>query len=297
MIERLIPKAKALLVEQNDSLMFDDNAYTTKIETVKHILQWCTNEDIKPGKWLVEGKKYRFTRAGIDKIRDAYLLCMQEDIYADFSEDNHQSASAKSVDEKLGKIKPTHHLILAALTRNLTFEDFQQEFYPSAQVNIELDINAVDYADYDTLIMIENRDSFNDWYLFQQQISIDLGKVLAIYRGDSHYSVAATALLKQWRDSRPGSKIVYFGDFDLAGLRLAVSGKCTDLLLPEQFYLEKHSISQHYPAEQEKLLSGIAKDCPTGWRLLLKLMSDKRAGLRQQLMYQTPLVLWPGNTK
>ena len=65
MSDRLIPKAKALLVEQNDCLMLNDKAFTTKIETVKHILEWCLNEDIKPGKWIIEGKKYRFTREGI----------------------------------------------------------------------------------------------------------------------------------------------------------------------------------------------------------------------------------------
>jgi hypothetical protein len=293
MSDRLIPKAKALLVEQNDCLMLNDKAFTTKIETVKHILEWCLNEDIKPGKWIIEGKKYRFTREGIDKIRDAYLIYMQEDIFDDFNGDNHQSASEKSVDEKLGKIKPTHHLILAAFTENLTFEGFQQEFYPSPQVNIELDINNSDFFAYDTLIMIENRDSFNDWHLFRQQILNDLGNVLAIYRGDSHYSTAATALLKRWRDSRSDSKVVYFGDFDLAGFRLAISGQCTDLLLPEQTWLEQHLVTQHYPEKQKKFLDNIQQDCPVGWRLLFKLMSDHKAGMRQQKMYQTPLVLWP----
>jgi hypothetical protein len=291
MFERLIPKAKALLAEQSYALMLDDRACTTKVETVKHIIEWCVHDDINPGKWIVEGKKYRFTRQGIEKIRDVYLVSMHEDIFHDFSADNHQSASSKSVDEKLGKIKPTHHLILAALTRNTTFEGFQQELYCCAQINIELDINRVDFSVYDTLVMIENRDSFNDWHLFQQQISVDLGKVLPIYRGDSHYLVAATVLLKHWRDNRSDCMIVYFGDFDLSGLSLAVSGGCSALLLPEQKWLEQHLISQHYPEEQEKLLHGMQRDCPKDWQPLLKLMSGNRAGLRQQKMYQTPLVL------
>lgn len=293
----LTPKAKILLAQQNDILMCNEKAYTTKVEAVKHIIEWCEHEDIKPGKWLVSDKKYRFSRDGINKIRDAYWSLMREDIFDDFSAENHQSASEKSADEKQGKIKPTHHLILAALSENITFKGFQQEFYPSPQVNIELDIHTVNFADYDSLIMIENRDSFNDWHLIQPHISSDLGKILAIYRGDRHYSVASSALLKQWRKNRPSNKTIYFGDFDLAGLRLAVSGACTDLLLPEKQWLKQHLISQHYPEEQEKFLVGLQIDIPIGWRFLLKLMSENRAGVRQQKMYQTPLVLWPSEAK
>ena len=289
----LTVKAKILLTEQYDILMFDDQAFTTKIEAVKQIVEWCEHEHINPGKWIVSGKKYRFTREGISKIRDAYMFVMEEDIFADFSEDSHQSAAFKSADEKQGKIKPTHHLILTALNKNACFEGFQQEFYPCGQVNVELDIGALNFSAYDSLIIIENRDSFNDWYVFQTQISSDLGKVLTIYRGDSHYSVAATTLLKHWRVSRPDCPVIYFGDFDLAGLRLAVSGQCTHLLLPELQWLQQRLVSQHYPEEQEKFLSGLQQDCPDICQPLLQLMRDRRAGLRQQKMLDTALILHP----
>jgi len=289
----LTAKAKILLTEQHDILVFNDNACTTKIETVKHIIEWCEHEHIKPGKWIVSGKRYRFTRSGIDKIRDAYFVAMQEDIFDDFVEDNHQSAAAKSTDEKQGKIKPTHHLILAALNKNPCFDAFQHQFYPCQQINVELDLGALDFSAFDSLVIIENRDSFNDWHQFQTQVSSNLGQVLAIYRGDSHYSVAATKLRKIWRDSRPDCPVIYFGDFDLAGLRLAVSGECTHLLLPELHWLQQNLISQHYPAEQEKFLSRLEQECPEVWRPLLQVMSDNRAGLRQQKMYQTPLSIYP----
>lgn len=286
-------KAKILLAQQHDILMFDDQAFTTKVATVKQIITWCEHEDIKPGKWLVSGKKYRFSREGIDKIRDAYMLVMAEDIFADFTEDTHQSAAVKSADEKQGKIKPTHHIMLAALIKNACFDGFLQEFYPCQQVNVELDIGTLDFTAYDSLVLIENRDSFNDWHVFQTQITCDLGKVLAVYRGDSHYAVAATKLLTQWRLRRADCPVIYFGDFDLAGLRIAVSGKCSHLLLPEVHWLAHRIIPQHYPQEQQKFLSGLEQDCPDGCRPLLQLMGDKRAGLRQQKMLETPLFIYP----
>tara|TARA_R110000751_G_scaffold3930_5_gene18508 strand:+ start:38792 stop:39574 length:783 start_codon:yes stop_codon:yes gene_type:complete len=243
-------------------LMHDDTAYTTKVATVKDIIKWCEHEDIKPGKWLVASKKYRFSREAINKIRDAYLVVMAKDIFADFSEDTHQSASFKSADEKQGKIKPTDHLILVALNNNACFDGFQQAFYKSGQVNVELDLGELDFTGYDSLVIIENRDSFNDWHLFQTQIACELGTVLAIYRGDSHYSVAATKLLKHWRLSRHERPVIYFGDFDLAGLRIAVSSQCSHLLLPPLNWLKTNLISQHYPEEQQKFLGGGSKTAP-----------------------------------
>lgn len=288
----LTPKAKALLLEQNAKLMFDDRAATNAVAAVKEILRWCDNEDIIPGKWLINEKKYRFNRQGIEKIRQAYLSTMSEDIFDDFSQDDHQTASVKTPNEKLGGVKPTHHLILAAITENTCFEGFQSEFYASPQINVELNIYETDFSNYDSLIIIENRDSFNDWHLFQIQVEDALGKVLALYRGDSHYAVAATSLLKHWRDIHPERAVVYFGDFDLSGLMLAVSAKCTHLLLPSHEFIKANVISQHYPDDQLKYLAGLEVTCPSGWQLLLSLMSSHRAGLRQQRMYNTPLVLY-----
>ncbi|MEP1382429.1 MAG: hypothetical protein ABJK64_01405 [Paraglaciecola sp.] len=285
-------KAKALLCEQNTKLMVDDRASTTAVAAIKEILRWCDNEDIVPGKWLVDGKKYRFNRQGIDKIQQAYQSAMSEDIFTDFSQDDHQTASTKSTNEKQGKLKPTAHLILAAVTKGASYDGFHREFYPCHQVNVEININEIKLSRYDALIMVENRDSFNDWFRFQAQITHNLGKVLVIYRGDSDYAKAASSFLTLWRVHGPNKPVVYFGDFDLSGLRLAVSAKCSHLLLPSYEFLRSNVISQHYPDEQQKYLVGLERDCTQGWQALLSLMFTKRAGLRQQRMYNTALLFY-----
>ena len=288
----LIPKAKALLKDQYFALLHDDNAYTQKVATVKHIISWCEHEYIEPGRWLIMDKRYRFERGAIEAIRQAYIMSMSEDIFDEFSDDTHQSAAQKSADEKQAKIKPTHHLILCALMQPSVLAAFHAVFYPSQQVNIELDIQTLDVSDYDALLMVENRDSFNDWHLFSQQVDFALQKVLVIYRGDSHYSVAANNLLTHWCANSQIKPAIYFGDFDLMGLRIAVSSGCTHLLLPEMSALEHNLVPQHYPDAQEKVLGGLTTDCPKRWQALLHLMRDKRAGLRQQKMYHLPLMLY-----
>ncbi|QHJ10439.1 hypothetical protein FX988_00651 [Paraglaciecola mesophila] len=295
----LMTKAKSLLKEQYFALLLDEQAYTSKIATVSHILRWCEQEYIQPGQWLTHKKRYRFTRTGIDAIRDTYLMSMGEDIFADFSQDTHQSAAAKSTDEKQGVIKPTQSLVLIALTdttpeqrRTETLRGFRQQFYASSQVNVELDITRLNLQDFDNLLVIENRDSFNDWHVFEKTMQQSLKKLLVIYRGDSVYSSGASALLTRWQQTRPGNPCIYFGDFDLAGLRIACSGGYSQLLLPSENWLITNLIKQHYPDEQRKFEANLLTSCPKPWEPLLSLMCEQQAGLRQQWMYQQTLVLY-----
>lgn len=299
MPDALTPKAKSLLKEQYFALLHDEQTYTSKIATVMHILRWCDQEYIQPGQWLKHQKRYRFTRSGIDAIRDTYSLSLGEDIFADFSQDSRQSAAAKSTDEKQGVIKPTQSLVLCALTDTTpehsateTLRVFAQQFYASCQANVELDIARVNLADFDNLLMIENRDSFNDWHIFEKAMHQQLEKLLVIYRGDSVYSAGASALLKQWQQTRPHKPCIYFGDFDLAGLRIAVSGGYSQLLLPSEDWLVSNLVKQHYPDEQRKFADNLLKACPKPWQELLSLMCEQQAGLRQQKMYQQTLVLY-----
>lgn len=163
----------------------------------------------------------------------------------------------------------------------------KQNYYSCTQANIELDINKLKLDNYDNLVVVENRDSFNDWYKFKPYVC--LINTLVVYRGDKYHSTACKALLKIWLEKYKHKPAIYFGDYDLAGLRLAISGGYSHLLLPEYDWLEDKIITQHYPVEQEKYLSKLELDCPAGWKKLLNLMKQKRAGLRQQKMYNTKL--------
>ncbi|MEM5497251.1 hypothetical protein WNY77_07615 [Paraglaciecola mesophila] len=301
MTDSLMPKAKVLLKEQYFALLHDEQTSTRKTAAVTHIMAWCEQEYIQPGQWLNNKKHFRFTRHGIEAIRASYLLSIGEDIFADFSDDTHQSAALKSTDEKQGRIKPTQSLVLCALSNQApllssdlqTLNAFNQQFYPCEQVNVELNLAMLNLAEFDNLLIIENRDSFNDWHRFQGQVTQDLNKLLVIYRGDSELSTSTKALLEQWQDERPRCPRIYFGDFDLAGLRIAVSGQYSHLLLPNVDWLTSHLVKQHYSDAHLKFLANLTLQCPHQWQHLLSVMQEQRAGLRQQMMYQTALALYP----
>jgi len=291
MADDLSLKAKRLLASQHDKLLHDDTVVAKTSSILNEILSWCDDLEFKPGKWIKPKKTYRFDREALGQINKTLLDEDYASIFDNFCQDSHRSAAQRNPNEKQGKLKPTHNLILTAIIEGTVIGAVNQGFYPSQQVNIELDIRHLKLDAFDHLIIVENRDSFNDW--FEYNSFTRLSNSLVIYRGDNHYSTACKTLLKSWLNIQGSKPAIYFGDFDLAGFRIAISAGYSHLLLPEYHYLAKHVIKQHYPDNQQEYLTNLERDCPVGWQPLLSLMCDKRAGLRQQKMYQTSLKMYP----
>jgi hypothetical protein len=286
MADDLSLKAKRLLATQYSKLLLDAGAVANTSRILNEILYWCDNLEFQPGKWLKPNKLYQFDREYLAQINQTLLDEGYASIFDDFKQDNHRSAALRNPNEKQGKRKPTHHLILAAVTDRGALDAIDRCFYPSQQTNIELDVSQLRLDTFDCLVIVENRDSFNDWFEYY----VSLPNPLVIYRGDKYHSTACKTLLREWLHTQGHKPSIYFGDCDLAGLRIAVSAGYSHLLLPEYTWLTQHVIKPHYPDNQQKYLARLVRDCPKGWQPLLHLMVAKRAGLRQQKMYQTPLI-------
>ena len=284
-------KAKRLLATQHNKLLHDQGAVANTSSLLNEVLKWCDNLEFKPGKWIKPEKTYRFDREYIAHINQTLLDENYAGIFDNFNQDNHRSAAQRNPNEKQGKLKPTHHLILAAVTETKILNVVDQVLYPSQQINIELDVRQLTLNTFDCLIIVENRDSFNDWFEYKPYTNTP--SPLVIYRGDKHHSTACKILLKSWLSTQNNKPAIYFGDYDLAALRIAVSGGYSHLLLPEFNGLTERVIKQHYPVNQQKYFARLEQDCPQGWQPLLTFMDKHGAGLRQQKMYQTRLKIYP----
>jgi len=287
-MDDLSPRAKKLLRDKYDRLWREDNVILGSGPTAKEIRHWCDEHGIDLGSGIQNNRSGKLSRAGIDSLEQT-LSAHYASIFVDFSQDNHKTAALKSFEEKSGKIKPTHHLLLVALTQASEILPLAASFYLAEQFNLELDVHALDISAFDSLVVVENRDSFNDWHKYHKPKALEMA--LVVYRGDKGHSVACKTLRQIWRQKYPQKPLVYFGDLDLAGLRIAVSAQYSSLLLPEFAWLKGNLIAQHFPAKQDKFLAGLNRDCPEPWRKFLDLMSQQRAGLRQQWMYDKPLML------
>lgn len=284
-------KAKRLLSSQYGKLMLDENSVANTSGALAEVISWCADLEFKPGKWLKPSKTYRFDRECIERIEQILIEEKHASLFDVFYHDDHQSAALRNPYEKQGNIKPTYHLLLAAVTDARILEFVEQSFHSSQQINLELDNRTLKLENFGCLLVIENRDSFNDWFKYQQYGT--LSKPLVVYRGDKYHSTACKSLLKNWLNTQGGKDVIYFGDFDLAGLRIALSGGYSHLLLPELKYIAEQALTQHYPDEQLKYLPRLERECPQAMQTLFLFMSTNRVGLRQQKMYQTPLILHP----
>ena len=122
MADDLSLKAKRLLAAQHSKLSRDDAAVANASRILNEILNWCDDLEFQPGKWLKPNKIYRFDREYIAQINQTLLDEGYASIFDNFNQDNHRSAAQRNPDEKQGKRKPTHHLILAARQQIACFE-------------------------------------------------------------------------------------------------------------------------------------------------------------------------------
>ena len=141
--------------------------------------------------------------------------------------------------------------------------------------------------------MVENRDCFNQWYRYQ--VTSIISRSLVIYRGhDKHHSKGCMTLKSRWFDEKGEIGQVYFGDFDIDGLAIAIDSKIAyqHLLLPHLDYLPASLRSLHFADSNAHRQRELVNRCPQKWESLLNLLLTQQAGLRQQWMFGSELIIY-----
>lgn len=106
-------RAKRLLVTQYEKLLVDERAEAKASAALTEIICWCDEFEFEPGRWIKSKTQYSFERQFIEQINQILLEDGFASIFENFHNDNHQSAAQRNPNEKQGRLKPTHHLILA----------------------------------------------------------------------------------------------------------------------------------------------------------------------------------------
>lgn len=151
----------------------------------------------------------------------------------------------------------------------------------------DLDWRDLTLAAFDALVQVENLDSF---YELDGTLGA-LGEVVAplvVYRGDTLYRQGFDALAAAWgecfHDQRPH---LYLGDFDAAGIAIALASGASHLLLPSLATLADKASGLHQPAEQMPHQTALRRHrerlaAAHPLRDYLALILDQQRGLRQQ---------------
>lgn len=296
-MDELLSKAALTELEkaQRQLLLGSEVKVKSSSSWLRKSLAWCDECGIKLGRDA--GNFFYIEQQGIDAIEQRLSLLKQGSLreHVDVLAGARDEVTSVTSDEKLATKLPTEHLMLSAcvdLSLRLSHQLFFNFAETPPQVNIELDIHTIDLSRYDYLIVVENRDSFNQWH--QYKISLDITRPLVVYRGhDKYHSKACSALKSRWLQEKGAVGQVYFGDFDVHGVGIAVDAQVAyqHLLLPEIKWLKQHLIHLHYRQSQTYDERFISQRCPIAWQSILNLIFDSQAALRQQWMFNTRLEL------
>ncbi len=159
---------------------------------------------------------------------------------------------------------------------------------------MDIDWHSLQLSAFTHVVVVENRDVFYQYFALHPQrytLPEQALSALVIYRGDGEESKGCKALREACLAlSKP---VVYFGDYDSAGLNFAINGGYTHLMLPAQAYLFERANAVSQDAKQIHLTPSVAAfaqqltaDDPLQALLLHNIQQQK--GLRQQA-FQGPL--------
>lgn len=189
--------------------------------------------------------------------------------------------AALAIDEKTARQRPddAHVLIKGRLPFPL----------PSlaAELSLRVPLQSLALDAIEDLLVIENLDSFDHWQQYQAPPQVT--NALLLYRGHGGWARGARRLL----EALPASvRVTLFGDYDPAGLAIAVDLPRVDAVLapPLSDALLAKSSRSHFE-RQYRSASHLESVELGGWQPLWDEIKARRASIKQQhmLALQTPL--------
>lgn len=248
---------------------------------------WCMQHGIETQPWF-STTKVNFDRRILARIEQTLLELglhrLDEDIQ---QQDRFQQSDSSRVEHKsLGHAPKDRRVLMAQANCGAYFPDWVNAS-PSQWV-MDIDWQTLQLSVFPSLLVVENLDSFYQYFAHhpQRYTLPDLAlNALVIYRGDGLESRARTALVEAY--AATGRPLIYFGDYDSAGLSIALHGAYTHMLLPGLAHLLAHADDSAQPAEQLHIAGSIAayaEQLPAQHPLIgyVRHNTQRQKGLRQQ---------------
>ena len=224
---------------------------STSTASTKKLKRWCESHELPTTDWC-SGKQARFTTPVLHRINELLSQLNQPAIHEAVAGQRRieQALMGSRANKSYGRPKQGRLLLLAANKQQWRFPELKKaptEFFLDVTLE-QLDLNA-----YASVLVVENLDCFYQaielhrqrHYVLPQSC---LQKALIIYRGDGHDSATVVKLVKQFRQA--DKQCVYWGDFDAAGICIALQNHYSHLLLPSLDSLQQHAYAEHNDARQ-----------------------------------------------
>lgn len=278
----LSPKAQDWLKYQEPSVKaLGSKSVKTKLKVLQEILGWCIQLDLvnetslnKP-EFILTGELLNQIAATQGQLNQASF---REDLK---NKSRLDQAELSNQEQKTVGQSPRYNRFLMRLPQPITSGlSFLAQF-------IDMRLEQLDLNQFSRLLVVENLDCF---YELEKFAITETPELLVVYRGDKTSSQGCKALRKAWlATNKPAC---YFGDFDPAGVRIALAGKTyQSMLLPKLDALKDKASAAMLPNEQLKYLPSLAKqtNLTAEFQNYCQTLQELKA-LRQQKMQGMALV-------
>lgn len=280
--DTLSAQANSWLTDQEPSVKaLGNKRIKTNLKTFQEILNWCINLDLiaesslhKP-EFILTGELLNLIA---DTQRQLNQTCFREDLT---NKTRLEQASLSNQEQKRKGRTPRYNRFLMRLPQPIASGlNFSAQF-------IDIRLEQLDLNQFTHLLVVENLDCF---YELEKFAITEMPEQLVVYRGDKTSSQGTKELRKAWLAANKPA--CYFGDFDPAGVRIALAGKTyQSILLPKLDVFQKIASAAMLPNEQLKYLPSLKKqtDLMPEFKNYCQTLQELKA-LRQQKMQGMALV-------
>lgn len=255
--------------------------------SMRQLHQWCEYYELAIQPWF-SANTVTFDRVFMTSIEQTLAELGLHGLNVDIrQQDRFVQSDHSAVEHKTTGLAPTERRVLMAQANCGAYFPEWVKTVP-AQWVMDLDWETLQIEAYSSLVVVENRDSFYEYYNQhpqRYQLPEQAFAALVIYRGDGLESKGCKALLTAY--AATGKPTIYFGDYDSAGLNIAVHGPYSHIMLPDFAYLHAKANDLGQPAEQLELSHSVkqyAERLPADHPIKPYLLhnTQQQKGLRQQ---------------
>lgn len=292
----LTPSVRKVLQRINDELQHQQQVQRKAQQASMQQLQlWCDRHELDT-QGCFGHTQVLFDRRMLKTIEETLDELNLAGLATDLSQTNRlqQGQLGDGEYKSVGETPTEKRVLMAQANCGAYFPEWVTAA-PSQWV-MDIDWLSLQLAEFTHLLVVENRDVFYQYFaLHPQRYSLpeQARTALVIYRGDGEESKGCKALREACLAL--AKSVVYFGDYDTAGLNFALNGGYTHLLLPTQTDLYECANAVSQDAKQIHLAASVtafAQQLSVGDPLQTLLLhnTQQQKGLRQQA-FQGPLQL------
>ena len=284
----LAPSVRKVLQRVKAQLQKDQRVEReAKLVGMQQLQAWCDQHDLATATWFT-AKTVSFDTKVMQTIEQTLHELGLVGLAVDISQQDRfaQSDSGAGEYKTIGLAPTEKRVLMAQANCGAYFPEWVTEA-PSQWV-MDVDWQTLQLKQFSDVLIVENRDAFYAYFALhpQRYILPEQGlNALVIYRGDGDESKGCKALREAC--VLAGKNLIYFGDYDSAGLNIALNGGYSHIMLPLDAYVfeQANDIAQdakqiHLAQSVDAFARQLSAEDPL--KKLLEHNTKNQKGLRQQ---------------